>query len=84
MLINHILFSISIKSFFFRGMDILIRNGIVDRVYRDIAKRTPRVVKIFFTSSATRLGALDIWSFILNSKRDDQTLSKAIEPKNDS
>jgi hypothetical protein len=37
----------------------------VDRVYWEIAKRTTRVVPLFFTSSESRQGGVDMWDFIL-------------------
>jgi hypothetical protein len=52
----------------------LMRRGIVDRVYREVAKRTTRPVKIFFTSSESREGGVDLLSFII--EQTDRSLGQ--------
>mmetsp|Transcript_23336 Transcript_23336/g.31944 ORF Transcript_23336/g.31944 Transcript_23336/m.31944 type:complete len:315 (-) Transcript_23336:46-990(-) len=57
-----------------RAAGLVMNNGMVDRVYREIAKRTTRVVPLFFTSSESRQGGVDMWDFILTA-----TTAKAYE-----
>ena len=38
------------------GLEVVIRNGIVDKIYKVIAKRTTRVVPVLFTSSESKQG----------------------------